>query len=370
MKLPRPILITIGALFLASLACNLPGSGAGANESATQLAQTAAAQVTAALVETQAAADQTEQAIPEQPSATPTQETTPTVTATITVTPILTPFITTDVNSNVRGGPGTVYDIHGVLLQGQTADIVGRNNSSTWWVIAFEAGPGGKGWISDSIVTVSGDTSNVPIVVAPPTPTPSPTGDWHGTWETNCGVSDCGEMELSQNGDNVTGTYAGGEGSLSGSVTDNRLTGTWSRNGGSGTFDFWLTGDSDGFRGSWDKYNAWCGHRESSSDPSPCGVAAWYGTWTTNCGPSNCGNMTLSQNGTSIEGTYAGDDGTVTGSVSGNEISGTWTRNNTSGSLQFFMLSNGNQFNGNFNGSSAWCGYRGGAGQPGQCLAP
>lgn len=370
MKIPRPIFFVLAALLFASLACNLPGSGGGADSAATELAQTAEAQVTAALAETEIAAVQTEQALPALPTETPTLESTPTITPTITVTPILTPFITTDVNSNVRGGPGTVYDIQGVLLQGQTADIVGRNNSSTWWVIAFEAGPGGKGWIADSIVTVSGDTSNVPIVVAPPTPTPSPTGDWHGTWLTNCGASNCGGMELSQKGNNVTGTYADGDGTLSGTISDNRLTGTWSRNGGSGTFDFWLTGDKEGFRGSWDKYSAWCGHREGGGDPNPCGVSAWYGTWSTDCGAAGCGNMTISQNGTSVEGTYAGGDGTIIGTVSGNELTGTWSRNNTSGPLKFFMLSNGEQFNGNFGGSFAWCGYRGGAGQPGTCLAP
>jgi hypothetical protein len=80
--------------------------------------------------------------------------------------------------------------------------------------------------------------------------------------------------------------------------------------------------------------------------------------------------MTLSQDGTSIEGTYAGGDGTITGSIAGNELTGTWSRNNSSGALKFFMLSNGEQFNGNFGGSFAWCGYRGGAGLPGQCLAP
>ncbi len=370
MNLPRPIVLMISALLLAALACNLPGSGGGADSAATELAQTAEAQVTAVLAETQAAAEQTEQALPDLPAETPTQESSPTATATVTATPILTPFITTNVNSNVRSGPGTVYDIQGVLLQGQSADIVGRNNSSTWWVIVFEAGAAGKGWIADSIVTVSGDTSNVPIVVAPPTPTPSPTGDWHGTWVTNCGISDCGEMDLSQNGNNVTGSYAGGDGSLSGTVDGNRLTGTWSRNNASGTFDFWLTGDEEGFRGSWDKTSAWCGHREGGSDPSPCGVSSWYGTWSTNCGAAGCGNLSVSQNGTSIEGTYAGGDGTISGTVSGNELTGTWFRNNTSGSIKFFMLSNGNQFNGNFGGSNAWCGHRGGAGLPGQCLAP
>lgn len=363
----RPIRLSVCALVVTSLACNLQGGEAPA---ATELAETADAQVTAALAETQVAAAQTEDAIQAVPSETPTQAGTATETATITPTTIVSPFITTNVNSNVRGGPGTVYDIHGVLLQGQTADIVGRNNSSTWWVISFAAGPDGKGWISDSIVTVSGDTSNVPIVVAPPTPTPSPSGDWHGTWITNCGPPDCDEMTLTQDGETVTGTYASGSGSLSGSVDGDHFSGTWSRNNTSGTFDFWLAGNGEQWRGSYDKFYSWCGYREGEGEPSPCGVSAWYGTWTTHCAANTCGNLSISQDGTSVEGTYAGGDGTISGSVSGNKLTGTWFRNALSGSIEFYMLSDGDQFNGNYGGTSEWCGHRGGAGLPGQCLAP
>jgi type II secretory pathway pseudopilin PulG len=359
----RRLLLVVSAIVLAALACNLPGGGDAAATA------TAAAQATATFNAAATGAVLTE-SVPSAPSETPTDTATPTETPTATDTPILTPFITTDVNSNVRAGPSTVYDILGNLLKGQTADILGRNSNSTWWVIGFAPAPGGKGWIADSIVTVSGDTSNVPIVAAPPTPTPSPSGDWEGTWVTNCGLDACGEMVLSQVGDNVTGTYASGEGTLSGTITDNRLTGTWSRFANSGTFDFWLDANGEQWRGNWGRTTPWCGHREGGSDPVPCGVASWYGTWSTDCGPSNCGNMTITQDGAAVQGTYAGGGGSISGSVNGTELTGSWSRNTLSGSIMFFMLSNGDQFNGNFDGSSAWCGYRDGAGLPGQCLSP
>lgn len=358
------LLLPMIVLALAGLACNVSGGGDA------QATQTTAVEIAATVDAVATTGQQTQEAAAAPPTETPTEVATPTETPLPTQTAILNPFLTADVNSNVRGGPGTIYDILGNLLQGQMADIIGRNSGSSWWVIVFAPGPDGKGWISDSIVTVSGDTSNVPIVAAPPTPTPSPSGDWLGTWMTNCGGSNCGTMELAQVGNNVSGTYASGDGTLSGTVDGSHLSGTWSRNGGSGTFDFWVTANGQRFRGNWDRYHDWCGHREGSSDPSPCGVASWYGTWTTNCSPSTCGNIIITQDGENIEGSYAGGDGSISGTVSGNELTGSWYRNNSSGSIQFFMFSNANQFNGNYNGSSGWCGYRGAAGQPGTCKAP
>ncbi len=72
---------------------------------------------------------------------------------------------------NVRGGPGTTYSLVGVLKTGDTVAIVGRNADRSWWVI--QSGPL-RGWIINSpgYITVSGDTSAVPLVAAPPSPVP------------------------------------------------------------------------------------------------------------------------------------------------------------------------------------------------------
>jgi hypothetical protein len=82
------------------------------------------------------------------------------------------PSVTVDVNLNVRIGPGTNYDRIGVLVEGTTVEIIGRNSSSTWWQIPFAEGPGGNGWISAGYGTAS-NTEDVPVVEAPPPPTPA-----------------------------------------------------------------------------------------------------------------------------------------------------------------------------------------------------
>lgn len=73
---------------------------------------------------------------------------------------------------NVRSGPGTSYALVGVLKVGDIVAIVGRNADRSWWVI--QNGPL-RGWIinSPTYLTVSGDTSAVPLVAAPPSPVPA-----------------------------------------------------------------------------------------------------------------------------------------------------------------------------------------------------
>jgi hypothetical protein len=91
------------------------------------------------------------------------------------VTPIATdPTATANVNSNCRTGPGTVYAAIGSLPEGGSALIVGRSEPAGWWLIVNPDAIGNC-WVADSIVEISGDTTSVPVVVAPPTPAPSVT---------------------------------------------------------------------------------------------------------------------------------------------------------------------------------------------------
>lgn len=118
-------------------------------------------------------------------SAVPTTELPPgtiTVTVTIpasTITPLPTltftpapPMATAFQDANCRFGPGSGYNITGSLLNGESAPIVGRNAETTWWVIQTKSGA--TCWIWDGTVTVSGDTSQVPVIAPPPTPTFTP----------------------------------------------------------------------------------------------------------------------------------------------------------------------------------------------------
>jgi hypothetical protein len=95
-------------------------------------------------------------------------------TVTPTVSPTATegrPTFTTSVNANCRIGPGTIYDIVRVLPTGTTEEIVGKDISESWWVVE----DGVRCWISTTTGTVHGDTSDIPLIAAPPTPTMAPT---------------------------------------------------------------------------------------------------------------------------------------------------------------------------------------------------
>ncbi len=83
------------------------------------------------------------------------------------------PAVTVNTSLNVRSGPGVAYDRVGSLAVGATANILGRNADGSWWQIAFEGGPGGKGWISANYGETR-NTGGVPVVEAPPAPTPKP----------------------------------------------------------------------------------------------------------------------------------------------------------------------------------------------------
>ncbi len=72
---------------------------------------------------------------------------------------------------NVRSGPSIAYDVLGQLSQGEQARVIGANNDNTWVVISFR---GLNGWLATYLLDVFGDLNTVPIIAAPPTPTPPP----------------------------------------------------------------------------------------------------------------------------------------------------------------------------------------------------
>jgi len=87
--------------------------------------------------------------------------------------------------SAVRQGPGTEFPELGILPAGRKVNVVGRNQSSTWFQILFPPESQGRGWVSatnlrlpdgaaSQIEIVSGTTTDRPTA-APPTSTPVPT---------------------------------------------------------------------------------------------------------------------------------------------------------------------------------------------------
>ena len=106
-------------------------------------------------------------------------------TATPTVTPLpgtptatvpTNPSLLTRADLNVRSGPGTQYDLLGLLPTGTAADIIGRDETRQWWQIRFLPAADGVGWVSaDPTFAQVFNVENIPIVPAPPTPTGTPT---------------------------------------------------------------------------------------------------------------------------------------------------------------------------------------------------
>jgi hypothetical protein len=77
-------------------------------------------------------------------------------------------------NMNVRGGPGTNYNIIGAANQGQRYPVTGKNNDGTWWQISYNGQPG---WVFGELVTPQNTqavavAANIPA--PPPTATPAP----------------------------------------------------------------------------------------------------------------------------------------------------------------------------------------------------
>lgn len=111
--------------------------------------------------------------LPTLPPPTSTQAARPTLIPTPTED-LTTPMVTANLTANVRTGDGTNYPAVGTLGNGQSARIIGISSRGTGWFF-IELGNGDRVWIAPSVVTVSGDTSNLPRINPPPTPTPAAT---------------------------------------------------------------------------------------------------------------------------------------------------------------------------------------------------
>lgn len=92
------------------------------------------------------------------------------------------PIVTANLDSNVRSGDSTAYPVVGSLPSGFTASVLGISNTGSGWYY-IELNNGRRGFISPTVVQVSGNLANVQRISPPPppataTPTPLPaTGD-------------------------------------------------------------------------------------------------------------------------------------------------------------------------------------------------
>lgn len=114
---------------------------------------------------------------------------------------------------------------------------------------------------------------------------------WTGVWETTFG-----ELELVQDGSSVTGTYTHNQGRISGTVSGNTLTGSWSEapsyspSEDAGGVELVMSEGCSAFSGSW-RY----GHYNEFGMPK----ATWDGDWT---GTRKLGGLDLRPKGSGIFG--------------------------------------------------------------------
>ncbi|MCC6300978.1 MAG: hypothetical protein IT314_16950 [Anaerolineales bacterium] len=80
-------------------------------------------------------------------------------------------IVTVSANTNCRSGPGDEYSIEGALIVGQQAEVVGKSSTTNYWIIKNPSATG-TCWLWGEFAAISGDTSALQEVAAPPTTTP------------------------------------------------------------------------------------------------------------------------------------------------------------------------------------------------------
>jgi hypothetical protein len=64
---------------------------------------------------------------------------------------------------NVRSAPSAESDLLGTIQIATKVQIVGKDPTSTWWVIVYPESPTGTGWVTAQFVQVTAGTENVPV---------------------------------------------------------------------------------------------------------------------------------------------------------------------------------------------------------------
>lgn len=88
------------------------------------------------------------------------------------------PAVIAKTDVEVRSGPGEEYELMGYLPEGAKAEIAGRDKAKEWWQIKTTLAATGVGWIkADLELAEASETDNLPIALAPPPPTATPTSE-------------------------------------------------------------------------------------------------------------------------------------------------------------------------------------------------
>jgi uncharacterized protein YraI len=138
-----------------------PGTQTSEALAATSEVQTAVAKAVAATLASMATSTP-ESSPPASPTPTPALTSTPS-----------TAMVSVSVATNCRSGPGTEYDVLGVLKVGESAQVVGRSQAGNRWVIKLPSNPSITCWLLSQYATVSGNATGLPVISAPSTPVPT-----------------------------------------------------------------------------------------------------------------------------------------------------------------------------------------------------
>jgi hypothetical protein len=179
----NPTARLFGAIFIfvmfVSLACNSPLSGSNADAVSTSAAQTVTAEFSNLTETAKAAPSNTPSPSPTTPSLPPSEAVPPSseVISTEppsppeTAIPVPTnPTIVASVDTNCRQGPAPEYPRTGFLLKGQQSNVVGRNDTNTWWYIEDPKKPGEYCWVWGQTTQVTGETASLQVITPPPPP--------------------------------------------------------------------------------------------------------------------------------------------------------------------------------------------------------
>jgi hypothetical protein len=152
----RRVLLAVGSVLFGMLACNLP---AGLSASTITPAPTAEANLPATITSQASTIEASNRtATPgAEPAATP-------LAATSSV-----PEVSVSATTNCRSGPSKAHDLLLELDPGETAEVVGKNTATGYWIIKYS---GGTCWLWGQYATVTGDASAL-AEVAIPTASPS-----------------------------------------------------------------------------------------------------------------------------------------------------------------------------------------------------
>jgi hypothetical protein len=68
---------------------------------------------------------------------------------------------------NCRFGPGTQYAVAGALNPGRQAEIIGKNEDSSWWYVKNPSDPSTLCWLSAGVTDTIGNVESLPVVEPP-----------------------------------------------------------------------------------------------------------------------------------------------------------------------------------------------------------